>query len=447
MQLGEALETAGTGVVPADFGRFREHIPLEWVQEALLATGTATVRRRRLPAEQVVWLVIGMSLIRNDSIERVVTTLDLALPSKSNATAAKSALAQARQRLGEEPMACLFATTAERWVDERASKDRWRGLALYAVDGTTLRVPDTPENWAAFGGQNGNGFRAGSSYPQVRVVALMAVRSHMISSFRFGPYNTSERALAENFWDDVPDDSLTILDRNYLAVRDLTQLRLSGKNKHWLTRAKSTTRIRSLERLGKNDELVEIELSDKTKRDNGAPETWVARAIKYKKKGHKTSTLLTSLVDAAAYPASELVAMYHERWEIEIGYDEVKTHLLDRQEAIRSRTPSGVRQEMWGLALAYNLVRLEMARAAEVFEVPPNRISFVNAVALIRGTFWMAGSLPLAPGTIPPRLHDLRRYMKLLVLPPRRPERVYRREVKIKMSTYPKKAPRGRGRK
>src|SRR5207302_9643230 len=130
---------------------------------------------------------------------------------------------------------------------------------------------------------------------------------------------------------------------------------------------------------------------------------------------------LTSLTDAEQYPAKELIAMYHERWEAEIAYDEVKTHLLDRQETIRSKTPAGVRQELWGIAIAYNLVRVEMERAAAEANVPPTRISFVAALSMIRDEFYWLGSPRVTPGAIPASLQRLRRQLKRLVLPPRRP--------------------------
>ncbi len=447
MQLGQALDVVRE-LVPGEFGHFQQHIDDAWIAEALASTGTATLRRRRLPAEQVVWLVIGMALMRNDAIDRVVEFLDLALPSTSKTTAAKSGIAQARQRLGDQPLQHLFTTTAEHWVYDRATKDAWRGLKLFAMDGTTVRVPDTPENWAAFGGQTGTATRGGSTYPQIRLVALMAVRSHMLAAVRFGHFQTAELTMAEDLWDALPEDSLAILDRNYLVSADLTELRLSGRNKHWLTRAKTTTKMRRIKKLGKDDDLVEIELSEATRRLNpDLPATWVARAIGYQRRGYAKSTLLTSLVDHEKYPAKELVAMYHERWEIEVGYDEVKTHLLDRHEAIRSRNPVLVQQEIWGIVLAYNLVRLEMCRAADELGISPNRISFVSAVAFIVRAWLMSGTQPRAPGAIPPRLFDLRRLLKMLVLPPRRPERVFPRRVKIKMSNYERKRPVGPGRK
>src|SRR5947209_3375449 len=105
MSLTQELEMLPDALVPAEFGRFRQHIDPAWIEEALAATGTASIRRRRLPADQVVWIVLGMALMRNESIERVIETLDLALPGNRDVPTAKSAIVQARQRLGDEPMA------------------------------------------------------------------------------------------------------------------------------------------------------------------------------------------------------------------------------------------------------------------------------------------------------------------------------------------------------
>lgn len=448
MLFEQELEQVLESVVPADLGRFRSHIDPAWIDEALAATGTASIRRRRLPAEQVVWLVVGMGLLRNESIERVVTMLDLALPASDGTSVARSGIAQSRRRLGEEPLEYLFATLADRWAHPSAAQHRWRGLSLYGVDGTTLRVPDSPENWSTFGGQRGNGKRAGSAYPMVRLVAIMALRSHLLAAARFGPYAWGETTLADQFWHELPDDSLTIVDRNFLVADDMTALQRSGTNKHWLVPAKSTTRMRKLRKLGANDWLVEIELSESTRRAHpDLPFWWLARAITYKKAGFPQRTLLTSLGDPERYPRAEIVALYHERWELELGYDEIKTHLLDRQEAIRSRSPQGVRQEMWGVLIAYNLIRREMELAAAEVNVEPTRISFVNAAALIRYAWFSASTVPLAPARIPQNLLDMRRHLKLLVLPPRRPERRAPRLVKIKMSNYNRKPPMGRGRK
>jgi hypothetical protein len=412
----------------------KQHLNPDWIEEALAASGTVTLRRRRLPAEQVVWMVIGMGLIRNLPIEQVVDKLELALPDKKGTLIAKSAVSKARQRLGEDPLAYLFAATAAEWATRSADGNRWRGLALYGLDGTTMRVADSPENRAAFGGQNTGG-RGESGYPQVRVVAMMALRSHVLSGFRFAGYHTGETTLARDIWNEVPEKSLVIVDRNFLVKSDLIHLETSG-NRHWLSRTKVNTKWAIQEKLGKDDYLVEWDVQGP-----GLPRTWTLRAIHYKKKGFPRATLLTSLLDPETYPADELIALYHERWETEVGYDELKTHMLDRQEAIRSKTPTGVRQELWGIALAYNLVRLEMERVAAEAGLPPTRISFVASLAWIRDEFHTLSLRTMTPGSVPASLARLRQRLKRLILPPRRPERTFPRAVKVKMSNYPRKRP------
>ena len=231
-----------------------------WIEQALTVTGTATLRRRRLPADQVIWLVVGMAILRNDSIERVAAALDLALPSTSGDFVARSALTQARQRLGAEPLEYLCQVTGQQWAHRSADVDRWRGLALYGLDGTTLRVPDSEANWDRFGGQPSNGERNGSAYPTVRAVALMALRSHLIAAVRFGPYAAGELTLAKEMWPEIPSRSLTIVDRGFLVIADLARFQEAGDERHWLTRARKQTRLRTIERLGPDDELVEIEM-------------------------------------------------------------------------------------------------------------------------------------------------------------------------------------------
>jgi Insertion element 4 transposase N-terminal/Transposase DDE domain len=433
MRFSEALEEVSE-VVPEDFGALRHHLDPVWIEEALALAGTATIRRRRLPADQVLWLVISMGLMRQSPIENIVDELGIALPDARQTLVAKSAITQARQRLGEDPLAYLFTTTAAEWATRSVQAHKWRGLMLYGLDGTTMRVADSPENRTAFGGQNTH--RGQSGYPQVRVVALLALRSHLISAFRFANYATGETTLAREIWREVPEGSLTIVDRNFLVAKDLIHLECSG-NRHWLSRAKKNTRYAVVEKLGRDDNLVVLEINQ-----DGLPRTWLMRAINYQVKGHPPSTLLTSLTDAKLYPARELIALYHERWELEIAYDELKTHLLDRQETIRSRTVDGVHQELWGIAIAYNLVRLEMERAANELKVPPTRISFVVALRMYRESLrWIGAAMRRrTTGTVPKHLAGLRRDLKRLVLPERR-SRSYPRAVKVKMSNYPRKRP------
>ena len=250
MALANALTDVADFGLPEQFEQLKQRLDPVWIEEALQLAGTASIRRRRLPAEQVIWLVIGMALYRNVPIERVVDDLGLALPDDKQTLVAKSAITQARQRLKEEPLEYLFATTAAEWATRSADGDRWRGLALYGMDGTTLRVADSPENRAAFGGQNTH--RGPSGYPQVRVVALMALRSHLLSAFRFADYRTGETTLAREIFHEIPERSLTIVDRNFLVAKDLMWWESSG-DRHWLTRAKKNTNYAVVQKLGRNE--------------------------------------------------------------------------------------------------------------------------------------------------------------------------------------------------
>jgi hypothetical protein len=231
-----------------------------------------------------------------------------------------------------------------------------------------------------------------------------------------------------------------IVDRGFLAAGILLPLNREGKNRQWLTRAKSTTRWRVIERLGKNDDLVEFDVSPQARTyDPSLPKTFTARVVRYEKKGFKPQTLVTSLTDPKAFPASQIVAVYHERWELELGYDEIKTTMLKREETIRCKSVAGVEQELWGILLAYNLVRLEIERTADEIGVEPIRISFIGALRLICEEWWWASSA--SPGAIPKNLARLRARIADLVLPPRRSQRGYPRAVKVKMSNYARKRP------
>jgi len=421
---------------PDKLDAVRKHIDPVWVEAALAATGTATVRRRRLPAEQVIWVVLGMALFRDRSIEDVVSKLDLALPGAGSI--ARSSVAQARERLGSEPLEWLFNRTAAHWARKSAAAATWRGLELYGIDGTTVRVPDTKENREAFGDQTGRN-DTHSAYPMVRLAVLMALRAHLLVAASFGSYSdTHELDHARPLLDSIPACSLTILDRAYVAHAFLCSI-ARGTERHWIVRAKSNTRTRTIAKLGRGDELVELEAPAQQRVDPSLPAKYQARLITYKRRGFPEVRLLTSLVDAKRYPSAEIVALYHERWELELGYDELKTELLDREEAIRSKKPEGVKQELWGILLAYNLVRLEMAHVAREAKVDPTRISFVESLRLIRDEWmWLAVT---SPGAIPKRLANLRRNLKRYILPPRRTKRRYPRAVKIKMSNFPRKKP------
>jgi hypothetical protein len=441
----EALEFT-SDFTPKAFPKLIEHMGPTWIDEALASTGTATMRRRRLPAEQAVWLVLGMAVMRDQPITEVARQLEIALPAADGTrTVASSALTQARARLGAAPMEWLFLRSAEEWAHRSAREDCWRGLGLYGVDGTTLRVADSVENRDHFGGQDSGRHAGGrdervSGYPLMRMVVVMALRSHLLAAAAFGPYGIDERAYATSLWEVVPDHSLVLVDRLHLQASVLVPLMTRGTERHWITRAKANTSYSNIRRLGAGDELVEFNVRREARvKDPTLPTHFDARVIRYQRKGYKPQLLITSLLDEKRYPASEIRALYHERWEIELGFGELKTDMLERLETIRSKSPDAVNQEMWGLLIAYNLIRLEIQRVATELDVHPLRVSFVAALRECVLAWKFAANSP--PGSIPGSLATITDRMRQYVLPPRRPHRVFPRAVKIKMSNYARKVP------
>src|SRR5438874_6686959 len=428
--VGEAILALGADERPASFDQFSSAIDPRWNADASPGTGSASVRRRKLPAGHVVWLVIGMGLFRDRSIAQVVHHLDLVVPTPTGTRqrVTNAAIVQARDQLGAAPLAVLFTQTAQAWALPAAAADRWRGLAVYGLDGTTLRVADTPENVAAFG-RPPSRHGEGAGYPQLRLVTLLAVRAHLLAAAAFGPYRTSERALATQVWAALPEHALATPDRD----------------RHWVVRARSGPTALTqavVQRFGPGDTLVELRPSPATcAKHPHLPPTLRVRAVRVQRRGFRPYWVFTSLRNPATHPAAELAALYHERWELELAFDELKTHTCERVEALRSKAPARVDQEVCGLLLAYNPIRLVISRAAPRARVPPLRLSYRYALLAVRA-FWHA-AWDTSPGTLPRRLEALLDELALFVLPERRPRR-YPRAVKIKMSNYPRNRPHRR---
>ncbi|TBU72379.1 IS4 family transposase, partial [Phytopseudomonas daroniae] len=403
-----------------------------WIEEALRLTGTVSLRRRRLPAERIVWLVVGMALFKNEPIWLIVQQLGLS--DGQGLAPVPSAAVQARQRLGEAPLEALFEQLAQAWLaTEPPACARFHGLRSFAVDGVVWSMPDTPENREAFSsGKNQHGV---SNWPQARGVCLMDTYSHLIRAARFGSFAVGELSFARELAQAVGDHSLTIFDRAYYSATFLLDWQRQGAERHWLMRAKSTLRHDIVKTFGPGDWLVRLPVSPQARRQQPQlPEYWQARLIERRVDG-KPRRYLSSLCDPHRYPADQVAAHYRERWEIELGYREIKQGLQDGG-LLRSKLPELARQELWGTLLAYNLIRQEMHLMAEELEIPPQRLSFQWLAIAIAGALRYCPTQ--TPATIPQRLAELRIQARHFVLPPRR-ERHYPRVVKPKPTKYPKK--------
>lgn len=300
---------ATTEVLPvAVLDRLAEHLPQAWIEKALSATGTASIRRRILPAEQVVWLVIALALYRL-AMPEVLTTLDLAFPSATTPVISKSAVTQARQRLGSEPLASLFSQTASAWCAQDAERHTWKWLSLWAMDGTTFRTPDSTENRAHFGAQ---AYASGkvANYPQIRAVSVTAIPTHLVADIAFGHYGQNEMLYAKPLVERISDRSLTVFDRGFLCAEILLGLTMAGIERHYLLAAKSNTKWERLSGT-EMDGLVRMRVSPQARaKAPSLPECWTARAVRMVSANGKERVLLTSLLDGSRYKAEELAECY-----------------------------------------------------------------------------------------------------------------------------------------
>ncbi|WP_231643094.1 IS4 family transposase [Ralstonia syzygii] len=378
MLLHEYLRETHQYATPEQWGMVRDSLPQSWVEQALQATGVATLRKRRLPMEQAVWLVLGIALLRDRSILHVAEALELALPTHTREAISSSALSQARQRLGCEPLEWLFRHTATQWAHQEAGRHRWQGLSLYALDGVVWRTADTPENRQRYGAQR-NQVERQSALPLVRMACWLDARARLLVDARLGAYDTSEYALAQQLWPQLPPDSLVIVDKGFYSAGLLWPLQ-HQQGRHWLIPARAGLKGEVVCMHGPGDVSLRMKVSPQArKKDPSLPLHWEVRAITREIDG-KPRTLLTSLADPQRWGADDVFALYHERWEIELAYGEIKTDMLRQAMTLRSQYPDGVEQELWATLLMYNLIRLEMTRIADEAKVEPCRISFVTAL-------------------------------------------------------------------
>jgi hypothetical protein len=175
---------------PFEWNRLGQHLPYEWVEHAVRASGSASIRGRRLLARQMVWLVIALALYRHQSISEVADAFEPARPPPEASFVRKRQRRhrQGRQRTGAAPLAWLFHDSASNWALQSQAQHLIKGLALLAMDGTTLRTAGSAPNCGHFGGSMSTRGRI-ASYPQPGAVALTAIPSHLVCDAGFGPYD------------------------------------------------------------------------------------------------------------------------------------------------------------------------------------------------------------------------------------------------------------------
>ena len=294
------------------------------------------------------------------------------------------------------------------------------------------RTPDTPDNAAAFakpGTQHGE-----TAYPQVRMLCQMELTSHLLVQAVMESCAVNEMVLAEQLIARTPDHSLTLFDKGFYSLGLLHARQTTGCERHWLLPLKKGTQYEVVRKLGRQDALVQLKTSPQARKKwPQLPDTVEARLLTRSLNG-KERQVLTSMVDPMRFPSADIVELYSHRWEIELGYREMKHSLQQHRLTLRSKKAAGIRQELWGMLLAYNLLRSQMVKmAASLKGYTASQLSFhMASVYLIHELSCMPY---LSPGTIPKRVADLEKQAGQFVLPERR-ERSYPRCVKPRPQRY-----------
>ena len=414
--------------------KLASHLDASILEQAFENAGVATIRRRRLPLEAVMWSVIGMSLFRDETVWGIASRLDISLPGK-NRLVAPSALVQARQRLGSEAVMHAFQLLAQQTFSNKAF-EQWCGLNVLAVDGVVYRADDNDANREAFGCDGR--VRTEDGYPHIRMCCLMEVSSHLLLDSAFDARRVGEMTLAQRMVKSVPDESITLFDRGYYSLGLLYQWQQAGSHSHWMLPARRDLQYQVVRELSDNDAIVSLTTTPQSrKKFDDLPEQLTARLTSYQLNG-KTYRVLSSLIDTLRYPYDEITELYPQRWEIELGFREMKQGMHQSRYTLRSKKPEMVRQELWGLLLAYNLIRIAMIDATEEdSSLSPSRLSFTLCMRHIVAFFMFT---PVHNASkLPTKYQDLLETLRLCKLPDKVPDRNYPRVLKKKSRKYPYK--------
>ena len=381
-------------------GALTHTFPPALVDQVIQETGRAEQRRRLLPARVVVYFVLALALYSHAAYEEVMRCLVEGLGWAVRARRGRrtwpywhvpgaSALAEARERLGSEPLRRLFAVAA-RPLATTATRGAWyRHWRVMVVDGTCLDVPDSPANQVLGRARSGRGEGVGA-FPQVRVVGLVEAGTHAIVDAAQGPYPSGEQTLARGLArDDGPlgPGVLLLADRLFAGGELWRQMAATGADLVWRTKCGSKTapKLPVDQVLADGSWLSRIYAASDRRKHH--PIT--VRVIEYTlaDPGRRTSVgryrLVTTILDPTAAPAGELAALYTERWEVETALGELKTTQRGPRQVLRSKSPELVAQEVWAHLLVHYALRAVMHTAALEADLDPDRLSFIRSLRVI----------------------------------------------------------------
>lgn len=364
--------------------------PAALVDRVLAGCGRVEGRRRLLPARVMVYYAMALALFSESSYEEVMRNLVEGLDWSSGwqrpwRVPTQVAISKARARLGPEPMRALYREVAEPLADPKTNEGAFlAGLRLMAIDGTTLDLADTPANEATFGRPGSGRGEGRAAYPQLRAVGIAECGTHAICNVALGRIKQSEGSLAAGLWRSLGPGMLLLADRGFWAFQAWQAARATGVELLWRVRSNLILSVDEL----LPDGSYRSRIYDSADRHRAEPVE--VRVIEYELTdpalGSERYRLATTITDPERASATELAACYPKRWEFETALDELKTHQRGPQLVLRSKTPDGVYQEVWGYLLVHYAIRALMHEVAIETDHDPDRLSFTRSLRVVRRT-------------------------------------------------------------
>ncbi len=365
--------------------------PRKVIETHLDRTGRNSIRVRRLPAFLVVYLVIMLAMYSEVSVREnlriVLEGLRRKFGNDETPVAGGTAISHQRQRIGKEPFREMFEEIVRPVADKGLKGCFFKRWRIVAVDGNHIEVQNTEENREAFGvhrNQHGE-----SGYPIMKWVCLTECGTRVVFAANVGGVRDSEAELFEPLIERLDAGMIHLADRYYYSFDRWKRCGARGAALVWRVRSNLILKPETV--LPDGSYLAWVRPSNKLVRRGvcDKKEKMLARVIEYQvefEDGTQSEIvrLITSLLDPDDASAEELACLYTERWNVETGFDELKTHLKGSGRVLRSQLPELVEQEFYGFLLAYFVVRKVMADAARKGDVSPAEISFVHAVRVIK---------------------------------------------------------------
>lgn len=417
-------------------------LPQSALQAVVEEHGLKRQRDRKLSMEMGLQVMVMMSLFAELSLDQVLWKQMSAVrdvwDGEGRQPATASAFSQLRYQMGAQVVVDLFHRLCQPMATQETVGAFYRGLRLMAIDGSVQNIADTSELDHYFGRQTNQSGVAG--YPQGQAVYLIEVGSRAVVDAGLWPYQVNERKGARRMLRSVGPGMLVLWDAGLYSYAMVTET--CRQEAHFLCRLPSHVQPEFVRRMSDGSQLVYLLERDEHGKLTGRKR--LVRLIEYTIDdpalphfGEK-HRLITSLLDPVLYPALELARLYHERWEVEIMIDEADTHLRQAFHPFRSRRPIGVVQEFFAMLIAHYALRKIILEAAHLAQLDPDRISFSNALHLVRDALpkFQTFAHDCHPALYQRLLRDLARFCL-----PTRANRSNPRVVKRKMSNFDRKRP------